>query len=170
MNNPKTTFSAIVALSENRLIGKNNRLPWHLPADLKHFKKMTTGYAIVMGRKTFLSIGKPLPNRINIVMTRNSAFHAKGCVMIHSIQEGIDWAISHAMKKIFVIGGADIYQQWLPYIQCIYMTIVHGQFTGDVYFPPLNNEWKEIKRTTHRADKNNPYAYSFITLKRKHKK
>lgn len=167
MNSSQIMISAIVAMSENHVIGKNNHLPWHLPADLKHFKAITTGFTIVMGRKTFRAIGKSLSNRQNIVMTRDQTFKAPDCIVVHSIAEVMSWAkINHA-KQIFIIGGAEIYHQWLPYTQQIYLTIVHGHFTGETYFPSLGNEWKEIEREEHPADENNPYPYSFITLKKR---
>ncbi|HLB41950.1 MAG TPA: dihydrofolate reductase [Gammaproteobacteria bacterium] len=158
-------ISAIVAMTESRVIGKNNQLPWHLPADLKHFKAITTGHAILMGRKTFASIGKPLPHRTNLIMTRDPLFQATGGLVMYNIQAAIHWATNNNIEKIFIIGGAEMYQQWLPYIQRIYMTIVHAQFEGDTYFPELqDNEWKEIKRETHPADTANPYAYSLLVL------
>src|SRR3990167_5726591 len=169
MENPNPLIiSAIVAMSENNVIGKNNQLHWHLPADLQHFKAITTPHTILMGRKTFISIGKPLPNRINIVMTKDHAFRAEGCILVHSIEEARKWAIDHHLKEIFNIGGSTIYQQWMPYLDRIYLTIVHDQFAGDTYFPALNtHEWQEITRETHPADAVNPYAYSFLELTKK---
>lgn len=159
--------SAIVAMSENRVIGKNNRLPWHLPSDLKHFKTITTGHPILMGRKTYESIGRPLPNRTNIIITRNSTFQAAGCVVVTSIEEAVQHASSENAAEIFIIGGALVYRQLMPHIQRIYLTIVHHEFEGDAYFPKLNmNEWKESARERHPADTENAYAYSFITLDR----
>jgi len=161
-------ISAIVAMSKNRSIGKNNRLLWHLPADLRHFKQLTTGHPILMGRKTYESIGKPLPNRQNIIITRDLGFTAPGCDVTHSLDEAINVAAkNNDQAEIFVIGGAEIYRQSLPHIQRIYLTIVHEQFEGDVFFPALNaNEWQEISREDHQADEKNAYAYSFVIIEK----
>lgn len=160
--------SAIVVMAENRIIGSNNHLPWRLPADLKHFKTLTTGHPVVMGRKTFESIGKPLPNRFNIIISRNQAFHAPNCVVVQSINDAIQHAAALNSNEIFVIGGADIYKQALPHIKRIYLTIIHHTFDGDTYFPELNmSHWEEYEHITHPADKENIYSYSFVTLERK---
>jgi dihydrofolate reductase len=160
-------ISAIVAMAENRAIGKGNQMPWHLPADLKHFKAITTGHPIIMGRKTFESIGKALPNRTNIVITRDAAFKADGCIVANSIEKGIKEATSHATDEIFVIGGAEIYKQSLPLIQRIYLTVVHKEFEGDAFFPQLEkNEWKEVGHETHPAEEVNVYSYSFLKLEK----
>src|ERR1700730_5600347 len=116
-NYPEAVISAIVAMSENRVIGQNNQLPWHLPADLKHFKELTTGHPIIMGRKTYASIGKPLPNRTNIVITRDEQFKAPGCVLVHSLAAAIKAAAQEDTEEMFIIGGADIFRQSLPYLQ-----------------------------------------------------
>src|SRR5262245_46555747 len=133
----KQRISAIVAMSENRVIGANNQLPWHLPADLAHFKAITTGHAIVMGRKTFESIGRPLPNRLNIILTRDPHYSANGCRVASSFPEAL--AIAGAdVPEIFIIGGAEIYQQLLPHIDRLYITLIQHAFNGDTYFPELN--------------------------------
>src|SRR6188472_2703937 len=118
----KPILSAIVAMAENRVIGKNNQLPWHLPADLKHFKTITTGHPILMGRKTHESIGKPLPNRQNIILTRDSNYVAAGCTVVTSVKAALQKAES---PEVFIIGGAEIYRQLLPQVQRLYLTIVH---------------------------------------------
>jgi dihydrofolate reductase len=163
-------LSAVVAMSQNRVIGNNNQLPWHLPADLKHFKAITTGNTIVMGRKTYESIGKPLPNRTNVILTRNLNFNAPGCVVINQFAEvwdKIDISSPQA-QEIFIIGGAQIYKQLLPEIQRIYLTIVHQAFQGDAFFPEINKQqWQELECVTHLADANNLYNYSFIVLERR---
>lgn len=160
-------ISAIVAMSENRVIGDDNQLPWHLPADLKHFKTITSGHPILMGRKTYESIGRPLPNRTNIIITRNPEFKAEGCIVIQSLDEAIRYAAESNCDEIFIIGGAEVYKQLLPHIKRIYLTIVHENFDGDAFFPELNlAEWKENKRERHDADDNNEYDYSFIMLER----
>lgn len=159
--------SAIVAVAENNVIGQQNQLPWRLPADLKHFKNITTGYPIVMGRKTYESIGKPLPNRLNIILTRDDRFQAEGCVVVSSWEEALIAAQNAKAPEIFIIGGAQIYAQLLPQVQRLYLTKIHQTFDGDTFFPALlPNEWQEISCETHDADNLNPYSYSFITLER----
>lgn len=160
-------LSAILAMSENRVIGNHNQLPWHLPADLKHFKNITTGHPILMGRKTYESIGRPLPNRSNIILTRNCSLTIPGCQVVTSLREAIDCARAENNKEIFIIGGAEVYKQLLPQTQRIYLTLVHHLFTGDAFFPELEmDEWKETERIDHNADENNAYPYSFIRLER----
>lgn len=160
-------LSAIVAMGENRVIGKNNQLPWHLPADLKHFKQLTTGHPILMGRKTHESIGKPLPNRLNIILTRDRAYQSAGCEIVYAIGQALQLAATNANDELFIIGGADIYRQAMPWVQRIYLTIVHHTFDGDAYFPELAaNEWRETSRERFEADEVNPFAYSFVTLDR----
>lgn len=161
-------LSAIVAMSENRVIGVNNQLPWHLPADLKHFKTLTTGHPIVMGRKTFESIGKPLPNRTNIILTRDPTYLATGCLVVTSIAEALNLSAVKQTNEIFIIGGATIYKQLLPQINKLYLTLVHTTIVGDTYFPPIEmSEWIEEAREEHAADEVNRFDYSFVTL-RKH--
>lgn len=155
-------ISAIVAISENRVMGKNNQLPWHLPADLRHFKEITLGKPIIMGRKTFESIGRPLPGRQNIVITRDKTFQAPGCSVFHSIDSALS-ALNE--EEAFIIGGAQLFEQMMPRIECIYLTIIHENFEGDVVFPELDiSQWKEIDRLDCQPDEKNMYSYSFITL------
>lgn len=158
-------LSAIVAMSQNRAIGKDNKLLWHLPADLAHFKHITMSKPILMGRKTFQSIGRPLPGRCNIVITRDRNFHAEGCVIVHSPHDALDAANDY--EEAFVIGGAELYHLLLPKVQRLYLTIVHHHFTGDAFFPELDlSEWRECERVDHQADAKNQYPFSFITLER----
>lgn len=166
MPSNKPILSIIAAMAENGVIGKDNRMPWHLPADLRRFKSLTTGHVIIMGRKTYLSIGKPLPNRVNMVITRNPSFQAPGCIVVSTMEGAINRASEEtATPEIFIIGGGDIYQQSLARCQRIYLTIVHHSFEGDTFFPAFDkNEWKEIERAFHQADKENKYNYSFLTL------
>lgn len=168
MNKPaKPTLSAIAAMAENRTIGNKNQLPWHLPADLKHFKTVTSGHPVLMGRKTYDSIGRPLPNRTNIILTRDSHFKAPECVVVSSTDEALSQAKAVGADEIFVIGGATIYRQLMPEIKKLYLTIVHHKFLGDAHFPEFDeSEWKEVSRETHEPDSNNPYSYSFILLER----
>lgn len=159
-------LSAIAAMSENRVIGADNKLPWHLPADLHHFKKLTEGHPVLMGRHTYESIGHPLPNRCNIIITKDYTFNAPGCVVANSIDCALDSAAYS--EHVFLIGGASLYEHLMPKVKRIYLTIVHHHFNGDKYFPELNMaEWEEVSRERHEADEKNPYAYSFIQLDRK---
>lgn len=155
-------ISAIVAMSENRVIGKNNQLPWHLPADLKHFKNITLGNSILMGRKTYESIGRPLPNRTNLILTRNTHYTAKECVIVRSLEDAIKEA-AERQQLLFIIGGAELFNAYLARATQLHLTLIHHTFEGDTFFPMLSSEWHEISRETHRADDLNPYAYSFIT-------
>lgn len=156
--------SIVVAISENHAIGKDNQLLWHLPKDLKHFKEITTGGTVIMGRKTYDSVGKPLPNRRNIVITRQQ-IEIAGCEVVNSLQAALDLCRDH--KEVFIVGGAEIYKQAMPLTDKVYLTIVHESFEGDTYFPEINPEiWKETQRTDHEADEKNALSFSFITLER----
>ncbi|RZK44166.1 MAG: dihydrofolate reductase [Pedobacter sp.] len=158
-------ISIVVAISENNAIGKNNELLWHLPADLKHFKNITTGHTIIMGRKTFDSIGKPLPNRKNIVITRNTDLKVEGIDFVNSLEEALKLCGSD--EESFIIGGAEIYKQALPLTSRIYLTKVHENFEADTFFPEIPEHlWKEIESITHEADDKNKYTYTFSTLER----
>ena len=159
-------ISLLVAMDEQRGIGLHNRLPWHLSADQKRFKELTMGHHILMGRKTYESIGKPLPNRYNIVITRDTSFQAPGCLVVNSIDTAL--ASVHEQDEIFVIGGALLFQEMLPRVQRLYLTIIHHSFLGDTYFPEIDeNQWLQLEKIDHAADERNPYSYSFITLDRK---
>lgn len=159
-------ISLIAALNDERVIGINNALPWHLPADLRHFKQITLGKPVLMGRKTFESIGKPLPGRVNIVVTSDRNFAAAGCTIAHSIDEALRLARDHA--EVMIIGGATFYAQMLPQAQRMYLTFVHANdIAGDAFFPAWPaGQWQEIAREDHLADANNRYPYSFVTLER----
>lgn len=167
MPHPTPTLSAIAAMAENRVIGKDNKMPWHLPADLKHFKNITSGHPVLMGRKTFESIGQPLPNRTNIILTRDSSYSAGDCLVVTEAETAISMASEIDQDEIFVIGGAEIYKHLLPQIQRLYLTIVHESFTGDTFFPALKEEeWREVSAEHHRRDEKNAYDYSFIVMER----
>lgn len=158
-------LSAIVAMGENRVIGKNNQLPWHLPADLSHFKAITTGHVILMGRKTHESIGRPLPNRTNVVLTRDTHYQAPGVTVVHDLQEAL--ARFPQEQEIFIIGGAEIYHLALPLLHTLYLTRVHTTLDGDTFFPAWKeDEWQEVSREDHQADPANAHDYSFVTLQR----
>ena len=156
-------ISLIFAASENNVIGKNNQLPWHLPADLKFFKNTTTGHHIIMGRKTYESVGKPLPNRTNVIITRDTNYQADGCVVVKSMEEALNVAKNDV--EIFITGGGEIFKQAIPVANKIYFTKIHHSFEGDSYAPQIDPLiWKEIKREDHMPDEKNKYAYSFIEL------
>jgi dihydrofolate reductase len=156
----------VAALSRNQVIGRENALPWHLPADLKRFKAITLGKPIIMGRKTYDSIGRPLPGRQNIVISRNPDFAAEGVTLVESLDAAIEAAGD--APEAMVIGGANIYYQFLPRADRLYLTIVHTQINdGDTFFPAYNRrEWRLSHEETHPADGGNPYAYSFMTYQR----
>jgi dihydrofolate reductase len=152
-------------MADNRVIGHENRLPWHLPADLQHFKAITIGKPVLMGRKTWESIGRPLPGRTNIVITRDAGYIAEGCVVAHSLEEAVRAA--GEVAEVMVIGGAQLYREALPLADTLYLTLVHAEFQGDTRFPEWRAEqWRETGRTDHEPDDRNPHAYSFITLER----
>lgn len=159
-------ISAIFAMSQNRVIGHHNQLPWHLPADLRHFKKMTLGKPILMGRKTYQSIGRALPGRCNIVVSQALNFQAPGCWVVNSIEAALSRVADQ--DEVLVMGGAALYTAMLPQTERLYMTLIHHEFTGDAFFPMFNtSEWRETERQDFSADHENPYSYSFITLDRK---
>lgn len=151
------------------MIGKDNELPWHLPDDFAYFKRTTLGHPIIMGRKSFESLGKPLPKRTNIVVTRQSDYHPEGCVVVHSVEEAIKVAKT-ADEEVFVIGGAEIAKQAFPFVEVMLLTEVHAEVEGDTYFPEFDkSEWEEKSREFHPADERHEYAFSFVRYKRKEK-
>ena len=157
---------AIVAVAENGVIGKDNALPWHLPADLKYFRSVTTGHPIILGRKNYQSIGKPLPNRTNIVLSRDAGFEAPGCLRAGDLQEALEIARSTGAQDCFVVGGAEVYRQALPLCSRLYLTQVHAEISGDVYMPELGEGWEQVSCEYHAADEKNSLAFSFILLER----
>ncbi len=160
-------LSIIVAVAENGVIGHNNQLIWHLPEDLKMFKRLTSGHPIIMGRKTFESIGKPLPNRTSIIITKNPEFQIEGCITVHSLEEAIEAANEIEENEAFIIGGAEIYRLALPFADTIYLTEVHHAFEGDTFFPAIDKDiWEEVNRTDHDIDEKHLYKYSFVKLKK----
>ncbi len=153
-------------MDKNRLIGKNNTLPWHLPADLAFFKKVTMGKPIVMGRKTHESIGRILPGRENIIITRNKDYKAEGCTIIHNIQD--IFAFEKEYDEVFVIGGAEIFKDALPYADRLYITFIDHEFDGDTYFPLINEgDWTVISKEKGPKNEKNPYEYYFTIYERR---
>lgn len=162
------TLSIIVALSTNNVIGRGNRLPWHMPADLKHFKALTMGHHLLMGRKTFLEVGKPLPGRINVVITRDPHFVPEGVAISRSIDEAINKAEAAGDLEIFLAGGGEIFRQTIHRANRMYLTRIHTDIEGDTFFPEFDdvNEWKLIDAEHFEADEKNLYPYSFLTYER----
>lgn len=158
-------LSIIVAVADNGVIGSGNQLPWRLPEDLKRFKALSLGKPIVMGRKTFDSIGRPLPGRLNIVISRQPGLQLPGCRVVASIDEAI--AAAQPAPEIVIVGGAEIYRQVLPSVRIIHLTRVHAEIAGDALFPQLQpGQWREIAQEYHPADERHAYAFTFSTLER----
>lgn len=155
--------SCIVAVSENGIIGKDNTLPWYLSKDLKYFKKKTSGHHIIMGRNCFESIGRPLPKRTNVVITRNPYYTVSNCLIAHSIQEALSIAYDNTEEEAFIIGGAQIYEQSYGLWDRLYLTRVHAHVEGDVSFPEINmDEWNMVSEEKHTKDEKNDHDFSFI--------
>jgi len=164
-------LALIVAMSRNHTIGINNQLPWHLPGDLKFFKDTTMGKPIVMGRKTFESIGRPLPGRPNIVITRNTDFEAEGVAVVASLEEAVEQAarltVQADVEEAMIIGGAEIYRQVLPLVDRMYITEVDAEIEGDAFFPEFDaSQWRQVERESHAPCEKNPYPYSFVSYER----
>ncbi|GAA0459272.1 dihydrofolate reductase [Alkalibacillus silvisoli] len=158
-------LSLIVAMDENQVIGYNNDMPWHLPNDLKYFKKVTTGSPVVMGRKTFESIGRPLPNRSNIIMTRNKNYTQSACTVIH------DWDDLNEVineEQAFIIGGSELFSKALEQVDYMYITRIHEEFKGDTYFPNVDwSKWKLVEERRGELDEKNEHEHTFKVYKRK---
>ena len=160
--------SAIVAMAQNRVIGKGNQIPWYLPADLKYFKRTTLNHHIIMGRKCFQSIGKPLPKRTNIVITRNPFFTATNCLIVPSVEDGLNVAYDNKEEEAFIIGGGQIYEISKRFWDRLYITEVGAAVEGDVFFPEIElSEWNLLSNEAHPADDRNEYNYTFKLYERK---
>jgi len=160
------TVSIIVAVANNGVIGRDNDLPWRLSEDLKHFKRTTLGKPVIMGRRTYESVGKPLPGRKNIVVTRDASYTAEGCEVAHSIQEAIGKAGD--VEEVMILGGGQLYKVALPMTDRIYLTQVDAEVAGDTRFPELDwSEWNEVSRWEHPADEKNDHACTFLVLEKK---
>jgi len=159
-------LSIIAAMSANRVIGSNNDLPWRLPADWKHFKNLTMGHHLIMGRKTFESIGRPLPGRTTVVITRQTGYAPEGVLVAHSVEQALQMAAGD--DEVFVAGGAQIYQQMLPRADRLYLTSVHEEFEGDTNFPEFEeSDWELISEEGYAPDEKNHYPYSFLIYERR---
>lgn len=161
------TLSMIVAMGENRMIGKNNQMPWHLPDDLKYFKAQTLNKPVVMGRKTFESIGaRPLPQRPNLVISRNPDFKAEGVQVFGSVDAAL--AALQDYPEIIIMGGGQIYAQWIDQVDQLYITEVKASPEGDTFFPPIDQQaWLEVSRHTHPADERHAFAFDFVVYQRR---
>ncbi len=158
----------VVAVAENNVIGKNNNLIWHLPADLKHFKNITTGHHIIMGRKTYESIGRPLPNRTTVIVTRNANYQAEGCIVVNSLPAAFE--VAQGDEQPCVVGGAEIYKQAMEQklVDVLYFTRIHHRFDGDTFFPEVSpDQWEIASEEPHQPDEKNKYHYTFIKYVRK---
>lgn len=155
-------ITIIAAIANNNALGKNNDLIWHLPADLKRFKKTTSGHHIIMGRNTFESIGKPLPNRTTVIITRNKEYHAPGCIIVDSLEKALE--VAKEDPTPFIIGGAQVYKQAINLVDQLDITEVHHEFDADVFFPTIDlSIWKETAREHFKKDEKNNYDYSFVS-------
>lgn len=163
-------LSILVAMARNRVIGRNNQLPWHLPADLKHFKFLTMGKPIVMGRKTYESIGRPLPGRTNIIITHQTNYQAPGAIVVNSVAEALQVCkdANTINNESFMIGGEKLFQQTLEICQRMYITEIQKDFEGDTFFPEFDpDDWKETQRDKHIAENDDNLEYHFVILDRK---
>ncbi|ADU31667.1 dihydrofolate reductase [Evansella cellulosilytica] len=158
-------ISMIAAMGKNREIGLNGEMPWHLPNDLKFFKKTTSGHSVLMGRKTYESIGRPLPNRRNLVVTRSESFHADGVEVLHSLDDVKP--LVNSEEEFFVIGGATLYEQLMPIAKRLYITSINAEFEADTYFPAIDEiEWKIVSSEKGIVDEKNKYEHTFQVFER----
>lgn len=167
MTHPKSPrISLIAALDRRGVIGRGGRLPWHLPADLRRFRRLTVGKPVIMGRKTHESIGRPLPQRVNIVLTGTPGYEAPGCLVVHSLDDAL--AAAGEAEEVMVIGGARLFEQFLPRADRLYLTLIEAETAGEVFFPAFRRaDWEEVFRESHEADAVHPYPYTFIVLERR---
>ncbi len=170
MTGPPARLEFVVAVAENDVIGRDGGLPWHLPADLRHFRALTLGHCILMGRKTYESIGKPLPGRRNLVLTRSAVFAAAGCETVASVEAAVEIAARDPVmiQPLMIVGGAEVYALALPFATRIHLTLVHTRIeAGDARFSAWRApEWRETERVAHAPDAANGFAYTFVTLER----
>jgi dihydrofolate reductase len=159
------SISFIVAMDTRQAIGLNNQLPWRLPADLAYFKRITLNHTVLMGRKTYESMGKPLPNRTNVILTQNRDYIAAGCIIVHSVEEAFE---RFKDEELFVIGGAEIFRLFMPFVDRMYITRIENEFAADTYFPAfLADDWQLLSAEKGITNEKNPYAYSFLVYARK---
>ena len=164
-------ISMIAAMDKNRLIGNGPNIPWQMPADKRHFRDITLGKPVVMGRKTFETLKNPLSKRLNIILTRNTAYKApEGCIVAHAVDDIINRCKELETEELMICGGAPVYQAFLPHADRLYLTQIHATFEGDVHFPEFDiAAWQEVKRIDNKSDKKNPFPYSFLFFQRRGK-
>ncbi|MFM5553452.1 type 3 dihydrofolate reductase [Aeromonas veronii] len=161
-------ISMIAAMAHDRVIGKDNQMPWHLPADLAHFKRVTLGKPVLMGRKTFESIGRPLPGRRNLVISRNPGYQAEGIEVVGSVEAALALLAGSSVEELMVIGGGHLYAEMLPSADCLYLTRIDLAVEGDTRFPAFDDgQWQRVDCESHPADEKNPHPYSFETWLRR---
>jgi dihydrofolate reductase len=167
-------ISLIAAVTRNNVIGKNNDLPWHLPDDMKYFMQTTKGHHVIMGRKNYDSIPekfRPLPNRTNIIVTRQKDFNAPGCIVVNSLEDGLQHSRQAGEQEVFVIGGAEIYNQALPVANRLYLTEIQGEVDGDTFFPKIEKDhWQELSRKHHSSDERHAFAFDYVIYENKYSK
>ncbi|AEY65246.1 dihydrofolate reductase [Clostridium sp. BNL1100] len=157
-------ISMIWAMGQNNALGCKNRMPWYIPADFSYFKKITMGKTVIMGRKTFESLGKPLPGRKNIVITRETGYSPEGCTTVNSIQKAMDYT---GEEEVFIIGGAEIYKEFLPIADRLYLTLIEKEFEADTFFPEIDySQWKQVSCENGIKDEKNPYKYKWLIYER----
>jgi dihydrofolate reductase len=160
-------ISIIVAMGQNRVIGKDNKMPWRLPADIAYFKQTTMGHPVVMGRKTYESIGKSLSGRENIILTRNCNFTAEGCRVFHEVEEVLAFATANQSEEVFIIGGDSVYAEFFPRADRLYVTLIEQCFDGDAFFPAIDEQqWRLASRIKGETDAKNGYEYCFLIYER----
>lgn len=159
----KPVISAIAAIDENRVLGKDNTLIWDIPEDRKYFRDTTTGHTVIMGKKTYEAVARPLPNRINIVLARDKNFKPEGYVVANSVKEALDIALNTEKEEVFIIGGGQIYTAFLPYTDRLYITLIHHKFEGDTFFPDYSEFKKVISK---KSSQNEKYTYDFLVLEK----
>ncbi|MCF5765367.1 type 3 dihydrofolate reductase [Aeromonas veronii] len=161
-------ISMIAAMAHDRVIGKDNQMPWHLPADLANFKRVTLGKPVLMGRKTFESIGRPLPGRRNLVISRNPDYQAEGIEVVGSVEAALALLAGSSVEELMVIGGGHLYAEMLPSADCLYLTRIDLAVEGDTRFPAFDDgQWQRVDCESHPADEKNPHPYSFETWQRR---
>ncbi len=161
-------ISMIAAMAHDRVIGKDNQMPWHLPADLAHFKRVTLGKPVLMGRKTFESIGRPLPGRRNLVISRNPDYQAEGIEVVGSVEAALALLAGSSVEELMVIGGGHLYAEMLPSADCLYLTRIDLAVEGDTRFPAFDDgQWQSVDCESHPADEKNPHPHSFETWQRR---
>lgn len=161
-------ISMIAAMAHDRVIGKDNQMPWHLPADLAHFKRVTLGKPVLMGRKTFESIGRPLPGRRNLVISRNPGYQAEGIEVVGSVEAALALLAGSSVEELMVIGGGHLYAEMLPSADCLYLTRIDLAVEGDTRFPAFDDgQWQRVDCESHSADEKNPHPYSFEIWQRR---